>query len=484
MRSNLITVVTAVASVVLVASVASADQVQEQFRLMEQRMAEMEDRLEATSDDLRTARATVDEQQSLLSDAGLVDASDQGLRSAVGSFFESVDISGVAAASYNHRLIKSNDPRGGNLSGEGQLFKNPNANTFQVDQIWMTVDKAPTEESRGGFHAEFATGTSSASQGSTNDNSGTPYLYSGYASYLAPVGNGVQVDLGRLGTVLGAEVVQTNGNFFITQGALFGLQPVTYNGATFTTQITDEIGIHFGVVNDVYSDTDISTDNDKAFVGQISYAGDAFGLNVGGIIGDADDGECGIAGAAGEVNGFINSANNAADVYFEQTGIDLDLDGDNDEETGLETVTAPASNCRVSLVDVVLTADPTDNLSLWFNYDWKHVNGDAGNGDTHGFAGAGRFALSDDMGISTRVEYLTREDDSPAGLGQDDLELLTVTGTLDRTLAEGLVGRFELRYDNILEGNGDRFGGVNGDRGGNDYKDDALVALVQMYYEF
>ena len=59
MRSNLITVVTAVASMVLVASMASADQVQEQFRLMEQRMAEMEDRLEATSDDLRTARATV-----------------------------------------------------------------------------------------------------------------------------------------------------------------------------------------------------------------------------------------------------------------------------------------------------------------------------------------------------------------------------------------------------------------------------------------
>ena len=119
MRSNLITVVTAVASVVLVASVASADQVQEQFRLMEQRMAEMEDRLEATSDDLRTARATVDEQQSLLSDAGLVDASDQGLRSAVGSFFESVDISGVAAASYNHRLIKDTDSVGGNGSGSG-----------------------------------------------------------------------------------------------------------------------------------------------------------------------------------------------------------------------------------------------------------------------------------------------------------------------------------------------------------------------------
>ncbi len=444
MRSNLITVVTAVASVVLVASVASADQVQEQFRLMEQRMAEMEDRLEATSDDLRTARATVDEQQSLLTDAGLVDASDQGLRSAVGSFFESVDVSGVAAASYNHRLIKSNDPRGGNVSvgslgsgNPGQLFKNPNANTFQVDQIWLTVDKAPTDESRGGFHAEFATGASSVNQGSTNNNTGTPYLYSGYVSYLAPVGNGVQVDLGRLGTVLGAEVVQTNGNFFITQGAVFGLQPVTYNGVTLTTQITDEIGFHVGVVNDVYSDTGLSGDNDKAYVGQISYSGDAFGLNVGGIIGDADVSECGITPAA-----------------------------------------LQASNCQVSLVDVVLSADPTDNLSLWVNYDWKHTNGeDTVSSNTHGISGAGRFAISDDMGIATRIEYLTYDAD---GLGED-LEYMTVTGTVDRTLAEGLVGRFELRYDNVLEGQGVR---ISDGRGGNEYKDDALVALVQMYYEF
>ena len=55
MRSNLITVVTAVASLVLVANVAAADQVQEQFRLMEQRMAEMEDRLQATSTELDSA---------------------------------------------------------------------------------------------------------------------------------------------------------------------------------------------------------------------------------------------------------------------------------------------------------------------------------------------------------------------------------------------------------------------------------------------
>jgi len=431
MRSNLITVVTAVASLVLVANVAAADPVQEQLRLMEQRMAQMEDRLTATSTELQTARATVDEQQSLLTDAGLVEAADSGLRSAVGSFFETVDVSGVAAASYNHRLIKADDPNGGNA-----LFKNPNANTFQVDQIWLTIDKAATDESRGGFHVEFATGASSAAQGSTNGNTGVPYLYSGYVSYLAPVGNGLQVDLGRLGTVLGAEVVQTNGNFNITQGAVFALQPVTYDGVSFATSITDEISVTAGVVNDVYSDTGVSGDNNKAYFGQVSYGGDAFGLNVGGIIGDSDASICAGAG--------------------------------------------PQSDCQTSVVDVVLTMDPTDNISVWANFDWVNVNGsDNTEGDAFGIAAAGRVGLSDTLGVAARVEYVETESEL-TGLANDS-ELLTLTGTLDKTLAEGLVTRVELRYDTFLDDNGAGFT-LNGDGAGTN--DDQLVALWQMSYEF
>lgn len=436
MRSKLITVVTAVASIVLVTQVAAADQVQEQLRLMEQRMAEMEDRLQATSDELEAAQATVDQQQGLLSDAGLYEG--EGLRSGAGGFFESVDVSGVAAASYNHRLIKAQDPVGGNA-----LFKNPNANTFQIDQIWMTVDKTPTDESRGGFHAEFVAGISGAAQIGGIANSDQVGIYSAYASYLAPIGTGVQIDLGKIPTPLGAEVVQTNGNYFITQGAVFGLQPVVHTGVALTTQLTDEIGFTGGIVNDVYSDTSISADNDKAYYGQLSFAGDTFGLNVGGIIGDADASSCGVAGpAAGARN----------------------------------------NECRVSVVDVVLTADPTENLSVWVNYDWFHQNGSgsAVNGDAHGISGAGRLGITDDMGIAGRVEYIWTED-SLIGAGADDGELLTVTGTLDKTLAEGLVTRLELRYDTLLDDNAAGFA-ANGDAAGTN--DDQLVALWQMYYEF
>ena len=437
MRSTLITVITAVASTWLVTGVASADDVQEQIRLMEQRMAEMEDRLQATSDELRTARATVDEQQTKLSDAGLLDG-DEGLRSGAASFFDQVDISGVAAASFNYRLVESEifnrNLVGGNNQGGTYATKNNNSNTFQVDQIWLTMDKAPTAESRAGFHAEFVTGADN--WGSNVSNDSTPHLYAGYVSYLAPVGDGLQIDLGRFGTVLGAEVVQTNGNYFITQGAVFGLQPVTFSGVQVSTSITDEIGFTAGIVNDVYDDTMVSSDNDKAYFAQVSYGGDAFGLNVGFIYGE--DNTTGVCNGAG---------------------------------------------CDTSLVDVTLTADPMENLSLWVNYDWKHTNGQdtTVHGDAHGLSGAGRLALADDMGIATRLEYIWTED-SLAG-ASDDIELFTLTGTFDKTLAEGLVTRLELRWDTFIEGDGGAFA-FNQRTDGGATNNDQLVALWQIYYEF
>ncbi len=434
MRSKLITVAVAVASMVLVTHAAAADQVQEQLQLMEQRMAEMEDRLQATSDELAHAQATVDEQQGLLSDAGLYE---DGLRSGAGGFFEMVEVSGVVAASYNYRLIDSSTNNtatsaGAATGGEGNrgLFKTPNGNSFQVDQLWLTLDKAPTDESRGGFHAEIYAGASANAQNGTgNDVMG---IYTAYASYLAPIGNGVQIDAGRLATGLGAEVIQTNGNYFITMGSVFGLQPVTYTGVTLSTQLTDELGFTAGVVNDVYSNTFIQGNKDLAYVGQLSYGGDTFGLNVGGIWG-RDSGNCG-AGGTGE--------------------------------------------CNTSIVDIVLTADPTENLSLWANFDWKHSTGDnaAARGDAFGYSVAGRLGLTDDMGIATRVEYIDTED-SLNGTPRDG-ELLTLTGTFDKALAEGLVARVEMRWDTVLDDNNNAAADFN--FGNNDQ----LVALAQMYYEF
>ena len=428
-------------SMLLAAQAAFAESVEDKFRLMEQRLTEMEDRLHATSDKLEAAEERLQERDATLVEHGLLEAEEQsGLASAVGSFFESVDISGVAAASYNHRLVaaENHGNGGGGLTNVG-FFKNPNANTFQLDQIWLTMDKAPTEESRGGFHAEFMTGVSTQNQGANNGNPDVPYLYAGYVSYLLPFG-GIQVDLGKLPTVFGAEVIQTDGNYFITQGSVFGLQPVTYNGLSVNVPFTDEFGFTFGVVNDVYSDTSVSIDNDKAYFGQFSYGGDVVGLNVGGIIGN-DDGSCDTV-----------------------------------------TVGKGASDCLTSVVDVVLSVDPTDNLSFWANYDWRHTSGSdtSIHGDAHGISGAGRLGITEDLGIAARAEYIWTEDTLAGTV--DDTELFTLTGTFDATLAEGLVTRVELRWDTFIEGSGNGF--QNRSDNGTATNNDQLVALWQIYYAF
>jgi hypothetical protein len=467
MRSNMITVAAVVAGIFLAAPMATAADVQEQLRLMEQRMAEMEDRLQATSDELNTAKTTVEEQQDLLTDAGLA-ADDRGIRSGVGKFLKEVDISGVAAASYNYRFLGPDDDvsNGGNVG----YFRHPDSNTFALDQLWMVIDKAVTEESRAGFHAEYVYGKTANSQGASGAfNSGdgdsqdyeqSGLLYTGYVSYLAPIGSGVQIDAGKLATVLGAEVLQTNQNFNVTTGLVFGLQPVTYTGVQASTALTDNLGLTVGVMNDVYTATSADLENDKAYLAQLQLSGDMFGLNVGAIVGNDRTLGCG--------------------------------DADDD--------------CYTSVFDVLMTVDPTDSLSMWINFDWVKQFGErqTADGDAYGLAAAGRFAITEDTGFATRVEYVRTTasfnsgNTGPPGIGGGDSipgsigEVLSLTGTIDHALTDDLKLRLEARWDRQLDDNGGSF--VNGNNGlangsppistVNPNRDDQVVGLAEIYYEF
>jgi hypothetical protein len=427
-----------VASVVLasqMATAAEADSVQEQLRLMEQRMAEMEDRLQATSQELKTAKATVDEQQGLLSDAGLVEKDDRAVRSGVGAFLEMVDVSGVVAASYNYRFINAGDNDGIGTAGANggavndTYFTHKNADTFQIDQVWLTLDKTPTEESRGGFHADYIWGETAEQQGGSRDSG---LLYTGYVSYLAPVGNGVQVDAGKLATTLGAEVLQANANFNITNGIVFqNLQPFTHTGVTATTEIADGVGLVVGVVNEVYTDTNISVDRDKAGIAQLQFSGDNWGFNVGAIAGQ------------------------------DPTATRCD---------------ASETNCNTSVFDITATVDPTDTLSAWINFDWvRNFGSDVKDGDKFGIAGAARLAVTDDTGISTRVEYLQADANTLAQNISDDQKLVTVTGTVDHALTEDLKLRGELRWDKQIDDESNTFSSGSSNQ---------FAGIIEMYYEF
>ena len=141
MRSICTSVVIAAASMLLVVPFATAADLEAEIADMKQRMEAMEDQLQAQNDELTEAQATVKEQTALIENSGLEEREDV---SALSKFIEGVDMSAWVAASYNYNFAGSG--QGGDPINENFGYA-WTSNTFQLDQAWISIDKAPTEES-------------------------------------------------------------------------------------------------------------------------------------------------------------------------------------------------------------------------------------------------------------------------------------------------------------------------------------------------
>jgi len=107
-------------------------------------------------------------------------------------------------------------------------------NGFALNMVELIVDKAPdptTSESRVGYHVSAGYGQAAAAiNGSDVANflnegeffgGSNFYLKEAYMSYLAPVGKGLTIQVGKFVTPAGAEVIESNANWNYTRGLLF-----------------------------------------------------------------------------------------------------------------------------------------------------------------------------------------------------------------------------------------------------------------------
>jgi hypothetical protein len=268
----------------------------------------------------------------------------------------------------------------------------------------------------------------------TAGDNGTPGLYAASVSYLAPLGNGLLVDGGILSTALGAEIEAQNGNWQIRRGLVFGLQPVTNTGFTATYGVTDDLSIMMGVLNDAFASqrnqngAPGSAEAALGLTSQVAYSGDKFGAKLGFNYG-------------GGTGSAVNLCDTLADA--------LVIGGVPCATVINNAVAAAGLNPRSGIVDAVVTFDPTDNLSLWANYDYTYMNLNANSLNEevfgiHGLAIAGRIAVTDDTGFSGRFEYLTGEVlQNAVGSAK------TYTLTFDRELTAGLTGKFEYAHTTL-----------------------------------
>jgi hypothetical protein len=477
MRARFTTTVAAVA-IIMAPLFASADSVEDQLRLMNERMGQMEDQLQATQDQLDDANARVEQQQDVMEKAGLERQAQSGLS----AFLSETQFSGYIATSWNWQF---NHPEPsayaieGGRNGWGALGItapfHAQPNNFQLDEFYLQMEKPATPESRAGWNFGVMWGETAAvsSTGedpldedgfSVYDTMSVPYVHRAYVEYLADVGSGVNVRLGRFGSPVGVESQLTADNFNITRGLLWSLQPVNHTGLEVSGACDCGIDWSLAVANDYWDDA-LDSDQDKTFVGHVGYTAEMWGVAINGVWGG-------------------NLTSTAYGAYDDTRGPGSDRDA-------------------VGLLDVVVTADPTEALSLWLNFDyyWSDGSGSSDGASSltpWGIAAAGRYAITEKTGIALRAEWLELNDarayyyldEAVFGDGGDgaDSSIWSITGTLDHALTDNLTVRAEMRYDRASgQGSPDNFfiddhsELSSADRFN---QEDQLQGLIQLLYRF
>lgn len=314
---------------------------------------------------------------------------------AVATLLNNTSVTGFVDTYYGYNFNQPN-----NRTNSFRAFDAPN-NQFSLNMIELIFDKPPDAQgSRLGYHLSFGYGNAMNAVNAT-DAGGlgfAQYLKEGYLTYLAPVGKGLQIDVGKFVTPMGFEVIESKDNWNYSRGLLFTYAIPFY---------------HFGVRTKY-------TFNDKVSIG-------------------AD---------------LVNGWNNVVDNNTGKTGcLTLTLTPTKKFSLVQNYMIGPEmantnSHFR-QLSDTTATYNPTAKLSLAVNYDY-------GRGDMpvgfiapawwQGVAGYLRYAFNDDWAWSNRYEYY--DDHSGFTLGTAvPSHINEVTTTFEKKIHKNLISRLEYRYD-------------------------------------
>lgn len=295
-----------------------------------------------------------------------------------------------------------------------------NSSQFALNMLELVADKPPdATASRLGYHIALGFGQAmnlvNGGEVASPNVPGTPvlgppstitnfdhYLKEGYLEYLAPVGKGLQINVGKFVTPAGAEVIETKDNWNYSRGLLFSWA-IPY--------------FHFGV------------SGKYAFNSKFALTG----YLMNGWNNSVDNN-------SGKTTGFTAAwTPNSKFSLVENYLVGPEQSNDN-------------SDFR-HLTDTVVTYSPNAKLSLMANFDYGHDRVLAPSPGLptataavwwSGIAGYIKYALNDKWTLATRGEWFKDHNGFSTGTAQDASEF---TLTLQRMLASKLMSRLEFRRD-------------------------------------
>jgi hypothetical protein len=222
----------------------SAEEMLSLIKRLEERIKELEAKLGngAGSAESGTVIHKVQEEVAKLQEAK---AEAEKANSGFLSFFRTTEVSGFVDAYYGYNF---NRP-----PGDTQLRNfDTKYNQFGFNLAELALERKPTEDSRLGFRMDlnFGPATEIVHSGEPGGADIFRHFQQGYLSYLAPVGKGLQIDVGKFVTPHGAEVIETKDNWNYSRSLLFALAiPYYHFGLRASYPVNDKFALSGFVVN-------------------------------------------------------------------------------------------------------------------------------------------------------------------------------------------------------------------------------------------
>ena len=288
---------------------------------------------------------------------------------------------------------------------------------FNLNQLKLVLEKPLSDknELQAGFRTDLMLGEDAASF--TSNSGGSPdgdtlYVQQAYAQLRLPIGNGLDVIIGKHQQALGWEAEERAANLNITGGISALGDPGGTVGVLATYPVCDYLEANFGINNGSGADDNLGLDasnDDYAITGQFTFFAPG--------------------GNASWSNGF----------NYSWGGGNISANDDNALILNSMGEWAPQF--------------ANDKLLLAFNFTYVYAEdfnvGGSNDSEYYGTGLYAKYLLTDIINIAGRAEYAHTDDQNIVGLTGNPSanNLWSLTGTLGFDLMENLLLRAEYRVD-------------------------------------
>jgi hypothetical protein len=284
--------------------------------------------------------------------------------------------------------------------------------------VQLNLERLATKDMIVGYHVELMYGSDIKWFDATSLG-----IQEGWIQILAPVGNGLDIRVGKMASLIGYEVLENANNLNYSRGVVWGqMEPITATGIRLAYSFSEQFSATFGLNNGrnlaafpASFPTDFDTNHGKMFEAQVMIKPIkdlwvAMNFNVGNDAGD----------------GNTLGGGSTADKFY---------------------------------IFNIVAEYKMDKLTLALNFDQASSQGFGNEGPTgglrvpqRGLAVYAKYQLTDAFATGARIEYysdmlggiLTTNTGDDTGNGA---RVITLTLTQELKVAQHLILRFEFRHD-------------------------------------